>query len=212
MKHKIFLLFLILLSIFSRVNAFVNDIPLAGKVIFLDAGHGGKDPGAYYKDIYEEDINLQLVLKLKDKIEKLGGIVYMTRDADYDLSKKGVSRRKKSDLYNRAQMINNSNADIYLNSSVHTNWKGAQVFYDDINSKNRQIAQIFQEGFNKKLNSDKKIKEISTLYMYKNIKKPGVLLEVGFISNPTERAKLQTNEYQYKVVDTIISSLLEILV
>jgi len=209
------LIFIILLSIFSRVNAFVKEAPLMSKIIYLDAGHGGKDPGAYYKDIYEEDINLEIVLKLKEKIESLGATVYLTRDDDYDLSSPNASLRKKSDLSHRASMINDSNADIYLsihlNSSLSTNWKGAQVFYDDINPKNKEIAEIFQKGFNENLNSTRSIKEISTLYMYKNINKPGVLLEVGFISNPNERYLLKTNEYQNKIVDTIASSLIEIL-
>lgn len=214
-KYKLLFLFLLFISIFSRVNAFIVETPLTGKIIYLDAGHGGVDPGAYYKDIYEDDINLEIVLKLKDKIEALGGKVYLTRESDNDLSKKGVKRRKKSDLSNRAKLINESDCDIYLsihlNSSIHTSWKGAQVFYDDINKENEKIAEIFQKGFNKNLNSDKKEKEINTLYMYKNIKKPGVLLEVGFISNANERSKLLKDEYQYKIVDSITSSLIEIL-
>ena len=214
-KYRMLLIFLLLLFICSNVNAFVKELPLLSKKIYLDAGHGGKDPGAYYKDIYEEDINLKIVLKLKNKIESLGGIVYLTRDDDYDLSKKGVTRRKKSDLGNRAKLINDSDADIYLslhlNSSNYSSWSGAQVFYDDINAKNKEIALVFQKGFNKNLNSNKKIKEISTLYMYKNINKPGVLLELGFISNPNDRYLLTKDDYQNKIVDTLCNSLIEIL-
>ena len=212
-KYKILIIFLFLLFVFGKVNA--NTKGLEGKKIYLDAGHGGKDPGAYYKDIYEEDINLKIVLKLKDKIESMGGIVYLTRNDDYDLSNLNAKLRKRSDLANRAKMINDSDADIYLsihlNSSVHTSWKGAQVFYDDINKENEEIAEIFQKQFNKRLNSDKKIKEISNLYMYKNIKKKGLLLELGFISNPIERNKLLNEKYQDKIVNTIIESLIEIL-
>lgn len=214
-KYKILLLFIFVLFIISNTNAFIIDKPLLNKKIYLDAGHGGKDPGAYYKDIYEKDINLKIVLKLKEKLESLGGIVYLTRDNDYDLSTKGVKRRKKSDLYNRAELINNSDVDIYLsihlNSSNYSSWKGAQVFYDDINDENKKIAEIFQKRFNKYLNSDKKIKEMNTLYMYKNINKPGVLLELGFLSNPYERNLLTKDYYQNKIVDTLINSLLEIL-
>ena len=212
-KYKILIIFLFLLFVFGKVNA--NTKGLEGKKIYLDAGHGGKDPGAYYKDIYEEDINLKIVLKLKDKIESMGGIVYLTRDDDYDLSNLNAKLRKRSDLANRAKMINDSDADIYLsihlNSSVHTSWKGAQVFYDDINKENEQNAEIFKKQFNKRLNRDKKIKEISNLYMYKNIKKKGLLLELGFISNPIERNKLLNEKYQDKIVNTIIESLIEIL-
>lgn len=211
-KFKMFIIFILLVCIIDKVNAFINDVPLLGRVIYLDPGHGGIDPGAYYKDIYEEDINLSITLKLKKKLESNGAIVYITRDGDYDLSSKNVSLRKRSDLANRAKLINESDADVYLsihlNSSLNSSWKGAQVFYDDINKDNESIAKIFQEEFNKKLNSNRKIKEINDLYMYKNINKMGLLLEVGFISNPNERNKLITSSYQDKIVQVINDALI----
>lgn len=213
-KIKMLLIFISLVLIFGNANAYTNEFPLIGKVIYLDAGHGGKDPGAYYKDIYEEDINLSITQKLKYELEKLGAIVYMTREDDYDLSSPNAYLRKKSDLSNRANMINLSNADIYLsihlNSSINENWKGAQVFYDDVNEQNKEIAEIIQKQFNKKLNSKRNVKEISELYMYKNVNIPGVLLELGFISNTYERGLLITDNYQNKVVDVICSSILDI--
>lgn len=213
-RLKMFLLFIMLILVFDKANAFMKEAPLVGKTIYLDAGHGGKDPGAYYKDIYEEDINLSIVLKLRDKLESMGAIVYLTRDSDYDLSNPNASLRKRSDLSNRAKMINSSDADIYLsihlNSSSNTSWKGAQVFYDDINKNNENLANIFQKNFNKYLNSNRKIQEISTLYMYKRITKPGLLLELGFISNPNERYLLNRDDYQNKIVNVLSDSLLEV--
>lgn len=213
-RLKMFLLFIMLIFVFDKTNAFMKEAPLVGKTIYLDAGHGGKDPGAYYKDIYEEDINLSIVLKLRDKLESLGAIVYLTRDNDYDLSNPNASLRKRSDLANRANVINSSDADIYLsihlNSSPNTSWKGAQVFYDDINENNEKLADIFQKNFNKYLNSNRNIQEISTLYMYKRITKPGLLLELGFISNPNERHLLNQDDYQNKIVNVLAESLLEV--
>lgn len=138
----------------------------------------------------------------------------MTRDNDYDLSNPNASLRKRSDLANRANVINSSDADIYLsihlNSSPNTSWKGAQVFYDDINENNEKLADIFQKNFNKYLNSNRNIQEISTLYMYKRITKPGLLLELGFISNPNERHLLNQDDYQNKIVNVLAESLLEV--
>lgn len=214
-KIKMLLIFLFLVSIIGTTNAQINEFPLLGKVIYLDAGHGGKDPGAYYKDIYEKDINLEITQKLKINLEKLGAIVYTTRNDDYDLSSPNVSLRKRSDLSNRAKMINLSNADIYLsihlNSSTNTSWKGAQVFYDNVNPKNKKIAEIFQKKFNKELKSTRTIKEITELYMYKNTRIPGVLLELGFISNPYDRNLLINDSYQNKIVNIISSGLIDIL-
>lgn len=177
--------------------------------------HGGVDPGAYYKNIYEEDINLEITLKLRNILESKGAIVYLIREGDYDLSNPKSSLRKRSDLSNRANAINNSDADIYLsihlNSSTSTSWRGAQAFYDDINVKNKEIAETFQKYFNKYLNSNRKAKEINDLYMYKRINIPGLLLEVGFISNPNERYILRQNWYQEKIANVITNCLVELL-
>ena len=173
-KFKILTVFLLFFVIFYKVDANIVEAPLLNKVIYVDPGHGGIDPGAYYKGIHEEDINLEISLKLKKNLEKMGAIVYLTRDGDYDLSNPKSSLRKRTDLYNRAQAINNSNADIYLsihlNASKSTSWQGAQAFYDDINEENKKIAETFQKYFNKYLNSNRKAKEIKDLYMYKRIK------------------------------------------
>lgn len=178
--------------------------------------HGGVDPGAYYKDIYEEDINLSITLKLRDYLLTKGCTVYLTRDGDYDLSNPKARLRKRSDLSNRASLIDKSNADLYLsihlNSSTSIAWKGAQVFYDDINKNNKDFALIFQKNFNSNLGSKREEKEIKNLYMYKNIKNvPGLLLEVGFISNANERQLLNKEWYQNKIVKVITKSVIDVL-
>lgn len=215
-KYKMLIIFLFLLTIFCNVNAYINEAPLVGKVVYLDAGHGGVDPGAYYKDIYEEDINLSITLKLRDYLLTKGCTVYLTRDGDYDLSNSKARLRKRSDLSNRASLIDKSNADLYLsihlNSSTSTAWKGAQVFYDDINKNNKDFALVFQKNFNSNLGSKREEKEIKNLYMYKNIKNvPGLLLEVGFISNANERQLLNKEWYQNKIVKVITKSVIDVL-
>lgn len=215
-KYKMLIIFLFLLTIFCNVNAYINEAPLVGKVVYLDAGHGGVDPGAYYKDMYEEDINLSITLKLRDYLLTKGCTIYLTRDGDYDLSNPKARLRKRSDLSNRASLIDKSNADLYLsihlNSSTSTAWKGAQVFYDDINKNNKDFALIFQKNFNSNLGSKREEKEIKNLYMYKNIKNvPGLLLEVGFISNANERQLLNKEWYQNKIVKVITKSVIDVL-
>lgn len=205
---KILLTFITLVIVFS--NVYAKNFK-TNKIIYLDAGHGGVDPGACYKDIYEKDINLNITLKLKEKLEKEGFIVLLTRLDDYDLSTKNVKLRKRSDLSNRAKMINESNADIYLsihlNSSNNATYNGIQIFYDDINTKNKMIAELFQ----KKLNKNKKALEITDLYMYKNIYVPGVLLELGFISNINDRNNLLDDDYQNTIIDKIKDCIIDLL-
>ena len=93
--------FFVFVSFLSKVNALINGYELLGKVIFLDAGHGGVDAGSSYNDILEKDINLQIVKKLKRELISRGATVYLTRDSDKDLSVTKVGR-KKNDLTNRA--------------------------------------------------------------------------------------------------------------
>ena len=193
---------------FTKANPLESDLKLLGKVIYLDPGHGGTDPGAVYKDIYEKDITLSICKKLKELLEQEGAIVYMTRYDDYDLSS-STYNRKKRDLNNRAKVINESMADMYisihLNSINSSTWRGIQVFYDDINKNNKTIAIILQNNLNK----ERKIKEIDNILMNRKIKIPGVLIEAGFLSNPNDRYLLKDSNYQYKLSNKIKESIIE---
>ena len=210
MRQSFHLLFLLIIAIctFSFMKVSGDNLPLIGKVIYLDAGHGGVDSGATYKDIYEKDINLSIVKILASKLENLGATVYLTRYGDYDLSNVGVYYRKKSDLYNRAKIINESSADVYisihLNATTSSTWFGAQVFYDDINKENIKLAEIIT----KSIGAKREIKEIKEMYFNKMVTIPGILLEVGFISNTNDRNKLIKEKYQSEVTDKIVEGLL----
>ena len=190
-----------------------SNMNLLGKVIYLDAGHGGPDPGTIYKNIYEKDINLSIVKKLQIILEEEGAIVYLTRYGDYDLSKNYTGSRKKSDLNNRAKIINESNADIYisihLNSIKSSTWSGAQVFYDDVNDNNHDLAFLMQKRLKKDLKTNREVKEINNILMYRKITVPGILIEAGFLSNPNDRYKLQKSNYQYKIAESIKNGIIE---
>lgn len=214
-KHLLLLIFIFVFCVFYKVDAKITEyeLPLLGKLIYIDPGHGGRDPGAIYKDIYEAPINLEISGKLAQKLEKLGAIVYLTRTGDYDISDPNAWNKKHSDLQNRVNLIEKVNADLYL--SIHLNadtsnkWKGAQVFYDDVNDKNKILAETLQESFKKNLKSNRKIKEISTYYMYRRIENvPGALVEVGFLTNTNERYLLRQNTYQSKICDAIIEGVI----
>lgn len=209
LKNKLFVLAVFLIAIcgMSYVNAEKSELPLLGKVIYLDPGHGGKDSGAYYKNVKESVLNLQISNKIMKALKKDGAVVYLTRYGDYDLSANGASNRKRSDLSRRANIINKSGADLYLsihlNADVDSSWMGAQAYYDKINSENEKIAEIYQEEFVRYLNSTRKYKEDSTLYLQRRITKPGVLLELGFLSNSKERSLLQDENYQSKIAEAV---------
>ncbi|HIS87153.1 MAG TPA: N-acetylmuramoyl-L-alanine amidase [Candidatus Caccenecus avistercoris] len=210
-KFKIVILILLLLSalfINTKVNALM---PLSGKIIVIDPGHGGKDPGTISDTTYESNINLAISKALEIELSKAGATVILTRNDDYDLSVPNARWRKKSDFDNRINLINDSKADIYL--SIHLNYLtnsayyGPQVFYDNKDTEN--LATIIQNTLNTNLNTDRKIKPIpSKTYMYDKLNVPGVLIECGFLSNPSEKSKLITEEYQQKLAILIKDALI----
>lgn len=216
-KYKICVFLFLMLGIFgfNFVRAEENNLPLLGHIIYIDPGHGGLDPGAIYMNIKEAPINLEISEKLEEALTKKGAIVYMTRYGDYDLSLPNASNHKRSDLNQRIKLINESNCSlflsIHLNADISESWYGAQVFYDDINSENAILAEFLQNEFSKSLKSKRKIKEISDLYLYRKVERPGVLVEVGFLSNANERYLLRQDSYQQKLVDTIVTGVINYL-
>ncbi len=209
MKYKLSMLIIFILSIISinKVYAYFCDIPLLGKIIYLDAGHGGRDPGAKYNDIAEKDLTLEIVKKLKKELEGLGATVLLTRDGDYDLSSKESSNKKRNDLLKRVNSINNSKCDIYL--SIHLNaypsdkWRGLQIFYDQINPKNKILANVLTDTLKTELKNIREIKNVNNYYMYSRINIPGVLIETGFITNSSDLYLLKNEKYQQKLAKTI---------
>lgn len=166
-----------------------------------------------YKDIKEKDINLSISNVISDKLTKLGAIVYLTRYDDYDLAITNTINRKRSDLSRRGNIINRSNCDIFL--SIHLNaeetgiWRGAQVFYNNENKENEVLAKLLQKNFNKRLNSNREYKLANDLYLQKRIDRPGVLIEVGFLSNASDRYLLKQASYQNKVAVVVTDSIVE---
>lgn len=208
MKNYIKFITIILLLISAIfINTTVQAMmPLSGKVIIIDPGHGGADPGTINGNTYESNINLAISKALEIELIKNGASVILTRDGDYDLSYPNAKWRKKSDFDNRINLINNSKANMYL--SIHLNYltdsrySGAQVFYN--NEENKEIAMAIQETLNQELNFNREIKQIPTkTYMYSKLNIPGVLIECGFMSNPNEFSKLTTKEYQEKLAKII---------
>ena len=213
LKYKMYVLLLFIIGSFIFIDVSANELPLKNKIIYLDAGHGGTDPGAIYKSIKEKDINLEIVNKLKKTLEEKGAKVYLTRYGDYDLAVPNAVNRKRSDLSRRSNIINESNCDMYL--SIHLNaensstWNGAQVFYDDVNENNIKLAKIMQEEFKRNTNTKRKYQLTNDMYMYKRIKQVGVLIEVGFITNPNERYLLKQDWYQNKISNIILSGIIK---
>ncbi|MCC3358930.1 N-acetylmuramoyl-L-alanine amidase CwlD [Bacillus sp. REN16] len=190
-------------------------LPLSGKYIIIDPGHGGPDGGAQSGDVQEKDIALEISKKLRDYLQQQGALVEMLREEDKDLAQdgtKGLSRRKTEDLKKRVQIINESKADLFI--SIHLNaipsprWRGAQTFYYSTFKENEEVAKFIQDELRNNLgNTTRKAKAINNVYLVKSAKKPGALVEVGFLSNPEEKALLMQAKYQEKIAASIYTGI-----
>jgi len=211
-KLYVFFSFLVLICLVSYGQAKTVKDPLYQKTIFLDAGHGGPDSGALYRNIYEKDINLSIVKKLEKKLKEKGAQVFLTRDGDYDLSVPYTVNRKRSDLSRRSNMINRSNCDLYisihLNADTSTTYHGAQVFYDNKIKQNKKIAETIQADLKQYLYTTRDAKQKNDMYLFHRLDKPGVLVEIGYITNPNDRYLLMQKEYQEKVANILTNSII----
>lgn len=213
-KYKTTLLIIFCLLVLSLQIISAQTLPLQDTIIMVDPGHGGRDSGTYYGKIYEKDINLEISKALENELTKNGAIVYMTRTRDIDLSSIYDSAKKRGDLYRRLLKIKETKSDLYI--SIHINWyqntsmKGAEVLYNSINENNEKLARSIVKEFKTDLGSSRTIKT-TDLYMYRNTTTPGVLVECGYLSNPTERTLLQQENYQRKLAKSITNGIINYL-
>jgi N-acetylmuramoyl-L-alanine amidase len=192
-------------------------MPLAGKVIVVDPGHGGPDGGAVSEDgVVEKEVALRISHYLRDYLQEAGALVIMTREDDTDLASPETSRlrrRKTEDLMRRIELVKEKNADvlisIHLNSIPSPRWSGAQTFYNPVREENRRLAVLIQAELKRQLgNTDRLAKQKGDVYILKESPVPTALVEVGFLSHPGEAALLATESYQKRVAAAIYSGMI----
>ncbi|WP_026477617.1 N-acetylmuramoyl-L-alanine amidase CwlD [Alkaliphilus transvaalensis] len=185
------------------------NIPSTAKVIVIDPGHGGVDPGAVAKDgTLEKDINLAIGLYLREYLEQSGAIVIMTRETDKGLyDNTGTIRAKKNqDLRRRREIVQKYSPNVFitihLNSFPQQQYYGAQAFFPKGHIEGEKLAKIIQEELIEVLDKENKRMALSKegIYLIADLNHiPTVLVEGGFLSNQQELAKLKDSNYQQKM-------------
>lgn len=213
-KHfmEIAMAFLLLIGFYflSMEAADASKELYSGKVILVDAGHGGLDPGMIgVGGLKEKGINLAIAARLKEVLQGQGYTVVMTREADQGLYEEHANNKKAQDLQNRIAMIRERkpvlSISIHQNSYQDPSVRGPQVFYYQDSQEGKVMAEILQEKLNEKLSVKRpRVAKGNTSY-YLLKRSPGVLniVECGFLTNPEEAGLLQTEEYQQKVAEAI---------
>lgn len=191
---------------FSFTNDKIKESRYRDKLIVIDAGHGGHDPGAVSPrlNVKEKDVNLEVSLKLKKLLENEGFKVYLTRDDDNYIG-----------LYDRSTIANELKADAFI--SVHANAasrssaEGAMVlYYPNDGRGNKVFADIMRDALVEGLNTpDKGIIQRPKLVVTRETKMPAVLLELGFLTNPREEKLLSQEDYRQKCAEATLKGIIK---
>lgn len=186
--------------------------------IVIDAGHGGSDPGKVgINGAREKDINLTLTKKLCKLLKKERYHIILTRDSDAGLYSDSSPNKKVEDMQNRCKIIEDAHPlftiSLHQNSYPAPEVHGAQVFYYGQSEKGKELAEILQRSLiaNVDPNNRRAAKANESYYLLKKTPTPTVIVECGFLSNPTEAELLLSEEYQDKLVNAIYLGIMEYL-
>lgn len=182
----------------------------AEKLVVIDPGHGGHDPGAVYKSVKEKDLNLDIALRLNELLKEKNIKTYMMREDDSFVS-----------LYERAYIANSLNASLFLsihnNAMDNTSYGGTMTLCYPARSGSKgftgqAFAQIVQENLIKTLGTkDRKVINRPNLVVLKATKMPAALAEVAFITNDADRNNLQNATFRQKAAQALCDSIIQAL-
>ena len=173
---------------------------LAGKVIVIDAGHGGNDSGAIGPTGgMEKTVTLNIALRLQKLLEAEGATVYMTRSTDTEVSPKGAKASDIEELQARCDVANNHDADIFISIHNDSFTNGAAkgttgYYYSRGSAKSRDLADKIRSGVIDQIGTQSRGTQSSNFYVVKHTDMPATLVEVAFISNPQEEQLLNSEE------------------
>ena len=183
---------------------------LSGKIITLDAGHGGSDPGAIGSDgTKEKNITLAITKAVKELLEKKGAKVYMTRTTDVDVY--GPNASDADELQARVNVGEKYNSDLFVslhvNSSVNKNVGGFSTYYYPKTSNDLRIAKSIQDQLTANFGVDDLGVRQANFYVIKRISMPATLVEMCFISNEKELVLMKGKWFQNKTARLIAAGI-----
>ena len=184
---------------------------LVGKIICLDPGHGGSDPGAIGPTgTQEKDNTLAIALLLCDKLEKDGVTVIMTREIDADV--KSPDATNQEELNARVDIANDHSADIFI--SIHndafTNPQAVgSTTYHYGSPEGIRLATAIQKSLVEGLGTKDRGTRFASFYVIRHTDMPAVLVEAAFISNPEEEVLLSSVDGRCSTADCIFQGIVK---
>lgn len=233
-KNNILLIGLVLLLVIAIYSLNINEERVVSvtkedgnqagnsqKVVILDPGHGGEDPGAVsdYSGIREKDVNLEIAFKVKELLEAEGYRVIMTREEDklqYNDEAKTLYQKRKQDLTRRKKIMDEAGADIvvsiHLNKFGQTQYYGAQTFYPPNSPKSQKLAVCIQKRLREMVdpsNNRQSLVKKEPIIILRDLKTTTAVVECGFLSNREEESRLATEEYRDKLAAAIKQGIMD---
>jgi N-acetylmuramoyl-L-alanine amidase CwlD len=174
-------------------------------LICIDPGHGGKDCGTTGPTgLKEKDVNLDISLRLKNKLVDAGFKVILTRESDINHSIDEIT-----------DFVNSNNADLFI--SVHNNshpsadMNGTQTFYFNQSPGGNLLATYINAGTIEQIGTVDRGVKSSNFKVLKNSKMVSALIEGVFMCNPNEEAELKDDNFRDKIAEGIYNGIIEYL-
>lgn len=183
-----------------EIDLFKSD--LRNRVIFLDPGHGGEDPGAVgITGTFEKDVVLDISLRLQTLLRQAGARVIMSRERDVFV-----------DLYQRVEEANQSPAEIFVsvhaNSVAHDFPMGTETYVsNNPSSDSLRLAHLVQQELLQALGLYNRGVKRRDFYVIKATHMPSILVEVAFLSNEQEEALLKNPAFRQRSAEAIFSGI-----
>ncbi|MBZ2087047.1 N-acetylmuramoyl-L-alanine amidase [Streptococcus oralis] len=215
--------------LFQKYGQWISEVSTEGgfvkgqysNTIFLDPGHGGQDSGAFYYNVAEKDLNMQIYRKLRKKLEELGYTVLTSRDSDIDVDFKTE----------RSRMVNKTNSDIFISihfnatGNIHSKASGIQTYsysdepdypskinkywhnHPDRMSESKRLAAAIHSSLLAETGAKDAGLLESSFAVLRETAKPAVLLELGYMDNFTENQRIRDDQYQDRLVAGIVKGI-----
>lgn len=177
---------------------------LANRIIVIDPGHGGKDPGASGGGVIEKQVVLKVSQKVQQKLQAAGAVVKMTRTGDTFPS---LEDRTKFALNNYGEAF----ISIHVNAAGAASANGAETFYNTISNAQEEaiLAKYINDEIVKNANMNNRDVKKADYYVIRNLYMPAVLVELGFVSNSADREKLASEQYLEIYAQSIYNGILK---
>ena len=183
------------------------------KIVVIDAGHGGNDSGAIGPTgVMEKTVTLRIANEVRRLLMAEGATVYMTRDTDTEVSPKGANASDIEELQARCDVANQNASDVFV--SIHMDSfssgaaKGTTGYYYSLGSqKSRDLADKVRSGVIDQIGTQSRGTQSCNFYVVKHTDMPATLVEVAFISNPTEEQLLDSEDVIKKAAQGIVDGI-----